>query len=54
MLQYSWDEGLHWQSFTFSEDAVEITNIITEPSNTATRFIIYGSIMISSNGKNVE
>ena len=48
MLHYSWDEGLHWEEFFFSETPVEITNIITEPSNTATRFIIYGSTFIAS------
>jgi hypothetical protein len=39
---YSWNEGLTWQNLTISEDPVEITNIITEPSNKAEKFIIYG------------
>lgn len=33
---------------------MEITNIITEPSNTATRFILYGTANIESNGEPIE
>jgi hypothetical protein len=53
-LQYSWNEGIDWWQFQFSETAVEITNIITEPSNTATRFILYGTTTIESNEQMVE
>ena len=40
--------------FKFSETPVEISNIITEPSNIATRFIIYGTTDLTINEEIVE
>ena len=34
-IYYSWDEGLSWEEFKFSENPIEVTNIIIEPSNTS-------------------
>ena len=35
IILYSWDEGLSWEEFIFSEESIEVTNIIIEPSNTS-------------------
>jgi hypothetical protein len=34
---------MEWETFKFTEEPIEITNIITEPTNTSTRFIVYGN-----------
>jgi hypothetical protein len=36
------------------DDSVEVQNIITEPTNRAERFIVYGSTKIMSNDVLVE
>lgn len=41
-LKYSWNEGISWEYFTFSEEEVDITNIIIEPMNMSLKFLIYG------------
>jgi len=41
-VYYSWNEGLTWQILKISDVPIEINNIITEPSNTAEKFLIYG------------
>lgn len=41
-LFYSWDEGDTWHSFTFSAQKIRVSNIITEPTNSALSFILYG------------
>ena len=41
-IKYSWDEGLHWEYFTFSDEDFDITNIIIEPMNMSLKFLIYG------------
>lgn len=53
-LKYSWNEGMSWEVYQFSETPVEISNIITEPSNTGTKFIIYGTTEIKVNEDTVE
>jgi len=50
-IYYSWDEGLSWEEFTFSEEAIEVTNIIIEPSNTSQKFIIYGETTLTTGQK---
>lgn len=42
---YSWDEGLTWDTLQFAEYPIEVTNIIIEPTNTATNFVLYGEDM---------
>ena len=49
-IYYTWNEGLTWEELKISEDPFEITNIIIEPSNTETAFIVYGE---STKGKGV-
>ena len=39
---YSWNEGLNWTHFEFWDHAIEVENIITEPSGTSQIFILYG------------
>ncbi len=39
-ILYSWDEGASWSKYKFTDEPVEIMNIITEPSNVATTFLI--------------
>lgn len=41
-LKYSWDEGLHWEIFTFSDEEIDVMNIIIEPMNMSLKFLIYG------------
>lgn len=41
-IYYSWNEGLTWENLVISDDKIEVTNIIIEPSNTAEHFILYG------------
>lgn len=41
-LFYSWNEGGTWHSFTFSSNKLRVSNIITEPSNSALSFVLYG------------
>lgn len=48
-LHYSWDEGLTWEKIKFYDRPVEITNIITEPTNVGTRFLAYGTTNINVN-----
>lgn len=39
---YSWDEGKTWNTYQFSPRVVNVNNIIIEPTNTATSFVLYG------------
>jgi hypothetical protein len=39
---YSWDEGLSWEEFKFSEDAINVKNIVIEPDNIDNTFYLYG------------
>ena len=41
-VYYTWNEGLTWNALKISDEPVEVTNIITEPSNTAEKFVVYG------------
>ena len=41
-VYYTWNEGLTWETLKISDEPVEITNIITEPSNIAEKFVVYG------------
>lgn len=42
-ITYSWDEGLTFQKFKFSETPLFVNNIIIEPSAVTTKFILYGA-----------
>jgi hypothetical protein len=42
MLLYSWDEGLTWQELRFSEDKVNVKNILISSSGSSQQFIIHG------------
>lgn len=41
-ILYSWNEGLSFEKFKFTENPIEVNNIIIEPSNTGTSFVVYG------------
>ena len=43
-ILHSLDEGLTWKEYEFSKESIEITNIIIEPNNTASNFIIIGEL----------
>lgn len=32
---FTWDEGLTWETFKFTEEKVLVTNIVIEPENMA-------------------
>jgi hypothetical protein len=42
-IRYSWDEGIEWTTCDFTDTEMDVTNIATEPSNTARNFILYGT-----------
>lgn len=42
-IEYSWNEGLTFEKLIFTKKPIEVTNIIIEPSNTGTSFILYGT-----------
>lgn len=39
---FTWDEGLTWEEFQFTEEKILVTNIVIEPENMAQVFHIYG------------
>ena len=41
-VYYTWNEGRTWDRLKISQTAVQISNIIIEPTNTAEKFILYG------------
>ncbi|EGR29891.1 hypothetical protein IMG5_146640 [Ichthyophthirius multifiliis] len=43
-VEYSLDEGQTWTKIQVSEEEIQIENIITEPNNTSTTFIVIGRI----------
>ncbi|KAI9596915.1 hypothetical protein BDF19DRAFT_437196 [Syncephalis fuscata] len=48
VLQYSWDMGEHWHTYTFSSKSIKITTLTTRPGSTSTKFILVG--ILASNG----
>eukprot|EP00004_Rigifila_ramosa_P027818 TRINITY_DN9197_c0_g1_i1.p1 TRINITY_DN9197_c0_g1~~TRINITY_DN9197_c0_g1_i1.p1 ORF type:complete len:806 (-),score=145.71 TRINITY_DN9197_c0_g1_i1:13-2169(-) len=42
-ILYTWNQGIDWTAYTFSETPINIDNIITEPAATSQRFVLYGS-----------
>ena len=41
-ITYSWNEGLSWEEVEFSNLSFNVRNILTEPTNMAEIFIVYG------------
>lgn len=41
-ILYSWNEGISFDKLKFTDSPIEISNIIIEPSNTGTSFVVYG------------
>jgi len=50
VLKYSWNEGISWEEFTFTDKPVEVVNIIIEPTATSQNFVLYGARWLD-NGK---
>ena len=42
-LSYSWDHGMSWSQYTFSNEPVEVNNIIVERSGKDIIFLLYGT-----------
>mmetsp|Transcript_17253 Transcript_17253/g.60261 ORF Transcript_17253/g.60261 Transcript_17253/m.60261 type:complete len:875 (-) Transcript_17253:107-2731(-) len=40
---FSWNEGQSWYDFELSDIPLEVDNIVTEPSATSTKFLLYGT-----------
>lgn len=40
---YTWNEGLSWSSFEFTDEPILVENIIIEPGATTQHFVIYGT-----------
>jgi len=43
-VHYTWDEGLTFEKFKFSDSLVEVDNIIVEPLNSDTSFVLHGRL----------
>jgi len=41
-IEFSWDEGLTWETLKISEKSMFIENIIIEPNSVSQQFIVYG------------
>ena len=50
IIEFTWDEGLTWESIKISEEKFLIKNIIIEPNSISNNFIIYGI----KNGKSLK
>eukprot|EP00939_MAST-03C_sp_MAST-3C-sp1_P004380 g4380.t1 len=42
-IKYSWNEGISWESFEFTDTPMEVVNIIIEPTATSQKFVVYGA-----------
>lgn len=42
-IKYSWNEGVTWESFEFTDTPMEVVNIIIEPTATSQKFVVYGA-----------
>ena len=47
-IEFSWDEGLTWETLKISDKSMYIENIIIEPNSVSQQFIVYG--VQSANG----
>lgn len=50
-IYYSWNEGIKWAQLEISDTPIVVTDIITEPSNTGQKFIIYGRTSLTETAK---
>ena len=41
---FSTDEGLNWREYEFSRDKIRVNSIVTIPSDTSRRFILFGAL----------
>ena len=41
-IEFSWDEGLTWETLKISDKSMFIENIIIEPNSVSQQFIVYG------------
>ncbi|KIK54103.1 hypothetical protein GYMLUDRAFT_232409 [Collybiopsis luxurians FD-317 M1] len=39
---FSTDEGAHWREYKFTDDKIRVSTIVTVPSDTSRRFILFG------------
>jgi hypothetical protein len=42
-ILFSTDEGLNWREYEFSQEKIRVNSIVTVPSDTSRRFILFGS-----------
>lgn len=50
-IEYSLDEGKTWKTIVISDGLIEVENIITEPTNVSTSFLILASTLPDNEGK---
>ena len=50
-LKYSWNEGMSWESFEFTDRPMDVVNIIIEPTATSQNFVVYGAFRRKPNGE---
>eukprot|EP01089_Gocevia_fonbrunei_P012250 TRINITY_DN2840_c0_g1_i2.p1 TRINITY_DN2840_c0_g1~~TRINITY_DN2840_c0_g1_i2.p1 ORF type:complete len:840 (+),score=224.56 TRINITY_DN2840_c0_g1_i2:59-2521(+) len=48
-IKYSFNEGLDWITCEFTDQNVDITNILTDPVSTAKNFLIQGKRIVNNN-----
>ena len=42
-ILFSTDEGLNWHEYEFSQEKIRVNSIVTVPSDTSRRFILFGA-----------
>merc|ERR1711959_318122 len=42
-VEFSWDEGLSWETRRIASKPIMVDNVIIEPSSISTRFVVYGT-----------
>lgn len=43
-VEFSWDEGMHWDKVVITEKDIIIENIIIEPNSVSQQFMVYGMV----------
>lgn len=51
-VMYTYDEGITWETITISEEAIQIKNILIEPTSSSQHFLVYG-VKKSKEGESV-
>ena len=53
-VEFSWDEGLTWETVQISEQELYVENIIIEPNSLSQQFMVYGTYANTDSDKDEE